>query len=71
MKKAYGIEWLRALACIGIAAMHMRANNKYALSGFLYDNVVISFTDLVYLFMAVSAFGMCCGQSTFPVITLS
>lgn len=61
MKKYYGIDWLRAIGCLGIAAMHMKVNNNYEISGFVYDRVVLSFTDFVYLFMAVSAFGMCCG----------
>lgn len=41
--------------------MHMIANNTYQIKGFLYETVIPSFTDLVFLFMAVSAFGMCCG----------
>ena len=31
MRKYYGIDWLRALGCLGIAAMHMRASKKYAM----------------------------------------
>lgn len=41
--------------------MHMRANNDYEISGLVYDMVIPSFTDFVFLFMAISAFGMCCG----------
>lgn len=41
--------------------MHMRSNNSYDISGFAYDHVISSFTNFVYLFMTVSAFGMCCG----------
>ena len=61
MKKYYGIDWLRAVACIGILVMHIAANTRYTISGFLYQQVIPSFTDFVYLFMAISAFGMCCG----------
>ena len=61
MKKYYGIDWLRAIACIGIMMMHMIANNTYEISGFVYSKLIPSFTDFVYLFMAVSAFGMCYG----------
>lgn len=57
----YGIDWLRTIACIGIALMHIRANSDYQILGFLYNSVIPSFTDFVYLFMAISAFGMCCG----------
>lgn len=60
-KTYYGIDWLRAIACIGIALMHIRANSTYQVSGFLYNKVIPSLTDFVYLFMTISAFGMCCG----------
>lgn len=30
----YGINWLRAIACIGIALMHIRANSDYQVLGF-------------------------------------
>lgn len=61
-RKHYGaIDGLRTAACIGIVMMHMRANNQYALSGFIYDKVIASFTNFVFLFMVISAFGMCCG----------
>lgn len=60
-KTYYGIDWLRAIACIGIALMHIRANSTYLVSGFLYNKVIPSLTDFVHLFMAISAFGMCCG----------
>ena len=61
MKKYYGIDWIRAIACVGIMMMHVVANNTYDISGFVYLRFIPSFTDFVYLFMAVSAFGMCCG----------
>lgn len=61
MKKYYGIDWLRTIACIGILVMHVRANNEYIIDGFIYQRLVPSFTDFVYLFMSISAFGMCCG----------
>lgn len=61
-KEHYGaIDGLRTMACIGIVLMHMAANNSYSLSGFIYDTMVPSFTNFVFLFMTVSAFGMCCG----------
>lgn len=61
-EKHYGaIDGLRTIACIGIVMMHMRANNTYNISGFIYDNVIVSFTNFVFLFMVISAFGMCCG----------
>ena len=61
MKKYHGIDWIRAIACIGIMMMHVLANNNYEIPGFLYHSLIPSFTDFVFLFMAVSAFGMCHG----------
>lgn len=61
MKKYYGIDWIRALSCVGIMLMHVIANNDYEISGFIYESLIPSFTDFVFLFMAVSAFGMCHG----------
>ena len=59
--KYYGIDYLRTIACIGIAMMHIKANTDYNISGWVYDSFISSLTDFVYLFMAISAFGMCCG----------
>lgn len=62
MKKYYGsIDGLRTTACIGIVMMHAASNSNYSLNGFLYEAVIPSFTNFVFLFMAVSAFSMCCG----------
>ena len=61
-RKHYGaIDGLRAIACIGIVMMHVSANSGYNISGFAYDRVIASFTNFVFLFMTISAFGMCCG----------
>ena len=62
MKEHYGaIDALRTVACIGIMMMHLRANNEYEIGGYFYNTVIPSFTNFVFLFMTVSAFGMCCG----------
>lgn len=61
-RKHYGaIDGLRTIACIGIVVMHIRANNTYEISGYVYDKILPSFTNFVFLFMVISAFGMCCG----------
>lgn len=60
-KRYDALDGLRTIACLGIVMMHMKANNSYAVSGFFYDEVVSSFANFVFLFMTVSAFGMCCG----------
>ena len=60
-KRYDAIDGLRTIACIGIVMMHVKANNSYAISGFVYDGLIGSFTNFVFLFMVISAFGMCCG----------
>ena len=60
-KHYYGIDWLRAMACIGIVMMHIQSNNTYHLSGFIAEKMIPSFTDFTFLFMTISAFGMCVG----------
>ena len=62
MKERYeAIDSLRMIACIGIMMMHLQANNNYEITGYFYNTVIPSFTNFVFLFMTVSAFGMCCG----------
>lgn len=56
-----GIDGLKAYAIIGIALMHVLANGKYGIGGFVFERLIPSFTNLVFLFMMVSGFGMCCG----------
>lgn len=60
-KHYYGIDWLRAMACIGIVMMHIQANNTYQLTGFIAERMIPSFTNFTFLFMTISAFGMCVG----------
>jgi len=59
-KHYYGIDFLRTFSCIGIIMLHMVANNSYTLSD-TFKDVTTSFTSLVFLFMAISAFGLCVG----------
>lgn len=56
-----GIDGLKAYAIIGIALMHVLANGEYGIGGFVFGRLIPSFTNLVFLFMMVSGFGMCCG----------
>ena len=56
-----GIDGLKAYAIIGIALMHVLANGEYRMGGFVFERLIPSFTNLVFLFMIVSGFGMCCG----------
>ncbi|MBR4627230.1 MAG: acyltransferase [Ruminococcus sp.] len=57
----YGIDLLRAFCCIAIIIMHIRANSAYNLSGYVYDTIIASWTQFVYLFIMISGFGMCVG----------
>lgn len=61
-KRHYGaIDGLRMIAAFGIVMMHVGSNTNYEISGYLYNTIIPSFTNFVFLFMTVSAFGMCCG----------
>lgn len=61
-KKRYGaIDGLRTIASIGIVLMHIKANTDYGLTGFVAERFIMSSTNFVFLFMTISAFGMCCG----------
>lgn len=61
-KRHYGaIDGLRMIAAVGIVMMHIRANSNYEITGYVYNTIIPSFTNFVFLFMTVSAFGMCCG----------
>ncbi len=61
-KKHYAaIDGLRAFSSIGIVLMHVLANGTYSLTGFVFEELVPSFTNLVFLFMVISGFAMCSG----------
>nr|WP_321399000.1 acyltransferase [uncultured Desulfobacter sp.] len=55
------IDGLRAFSAVGIVLMHVLANGKYNTSGFIFDKLIPSFTQLVYLFMIISGFSLSCG----------
>lgn len=58
----YGkIDGLRSFAAIGIVLMHVQANLGYELRGFVFQDLIPSFTNLVFLFMIISGFAVCCG----------
>lgn len=62
MKKIETLDGLRAISALGIALMHVQANVPIFPKGnFIYDTIIPSFTDFVYLFFMVSAFALCCG----------
>ena len=45
-----GIDGLKAYAIIGIALMHVLANGEYGIGGFVFERLIPSFTNLVFLF---------------------
>lgn len=50
MKERYeGIDGLKAYAILGIALMHILANGKFGLNGFMFQKLIPSFTNLVFL----------------------
>ena len=53
-----GIDGLKAYAIIGIAIMHVLANGEYGLQGFVFEQLIPSFPDLVLLFLVIS--GLVC-----------
>ncbi len=55
------LDGLRAISCLCIIAMHIRANTEYDISGWMYDTFISSWTLLVFLFLMISGFGMFCG----------
>lgn len=62
MKRYKSLNGLRAFAAIGIVLMHVRANIDVVVIGnFIYERIIPLLSDLVFLFMMVSAFSLCCG----------
>lgn len=55
------IDGLRVWAAIGIVMMHVQANMGCEISGFVFEKLIPSFTDGVFLFMVISGFSTCCG----------
>lgn len=55
------LDGIRGYAAIGIVLMHVLENGGYKLSGFAFNTLILSFTNLTFLFMMISAFSMCCG----------
>lgn len=61
-KRYTSLDGIRAYAAIGIVLMHVLANISVKPSeNYLTQTLIPFFTDFTLLFMAVSAFSMCCG----------
>lgn len=61
VKRYENVNGLRAYAAIGIILMHVLANGGYELGSAAAMKLIGSFKDLVFLFMLISSFSMCCG----------
>lgn len=61
MERYDNLDGLRVFSCIGIVAMHIKANTTYQISGWIWKSFIPSLTLLVYLFLMISGFGMFCG----------
>ena len=55
------IDGLRAFAAIGVVLLHVQTNMTCEFSGFMFEKLIPSFTDNVFLFMVISGFSTCCG----------
>ena len=55
------LDGIRAYACICIIFMHTLHFGNFEISGFIYKELIPSFTYFTALFMMISAFSMCCG----------
>lgn len=61
MEKYNGLDIARTYSIVGIILMHVLGNTNYHFRGFVFEQLIPSFTNLVFLLMMLSAFGMCCG----------
>lgn len=55
------LDGLRALSCIAIIAMHIKANADYQIDSVVYRCIIGKWGHLVALFLMISGFGMFCG----------
>lgn len=44
------IDGLKAYSIIGIVLMHVLVNGEYGIGGFVFERLIPSFTNLVFLF---------------------
>lgn len=55
------LDGLRAYSALGIIVMHVLTNGGFSLGGFVFERLIPSLAELVFLFMILSSFGLCCG----------
>lgn len=60
-KRYDGLDGLRAIGAIGILMMHVFTTGGYQLHGYFFDHFIHYLGDLVFVFMVISGFSLCCG----------
>ena len=61
-KKRYdALNGIKTIACFMVVIIHMNAQNNYQIKGYFYNQFLPLSSYVVLLFMAISAFGLCCG----------
>lgn len=55
------LDGLRTYCAIGIIMVHIYLNVNYEIPGFFYNNIIPKLGWLIFLFMIISGFSMCCG----------
>ncbi len=62
MKDRYeALDGLKTIACFGVIANHVFNNGQFEGYGKFFEHVINSIQIVVFLFMIISAFSMCCG----------
>lgn len=61
MNRYQETDGLKAYAIIGIFLMHVLANGEYGIEGLVFERLIPSFKNLVFLFMMVSGLDLFCG----------
>lgn len=61
IERYYSLDGVRAFASIGIVLLHVLANGNYDLNSSLAEKTISSFSGLVFFFMMISSFSLCCG----------
>ena len=56
-----GLDGLRAIGALGILMMHVLASGDFGLGGYFFETFMPYLGDLVFPFMVISGFSLCCG----------
>ena len=56
-----GLDGLRTIGALGVLAMHVLQSVPFGLQGYFFETFMAYFGDLVFLFMVIAGFSLCCG----------